>query len=183
MWSRRGALNTAALCSLLLILAPTLIAQESAAPSGAAPVPASRQAQHVVAITIEGPIDKWMSYSVQRRLERAQALGADGVVFVADSQPTRQEENVESFRNLQENLLRQGVDPRAVPVCIQYNKRDLPEAVPVGEMERVVNYRGVPALEASANSGTGVVETLRQVSEMVLSGLAARIRDPESVAR
>src|SRR5690606_30423858 len=73
-------------------------------------------------------------YDATRRLV---LQGADGVVFVADSQPTRQEENVESFRNLQENLLRQGVDPRAVPVCIQYNKRDLPEAVPVAEMERV----------------------------------------------
>lgn len=119
-------------------------------------------------------------YDATRRLV---LQGADGVVFVADSQPTRQEENVESFRNLQENLLRQGVDPRAVPVCIQYNKRDLPEAVPVAEMERVVNYRGVPSLEASATSGTGVVETLRRVSEMVLSGLATRLRDPESVAR
>lgn len=119
-------------------------------------------------------------YDATRRLV---LQGADGVVFVADSQPTRQEENVESFRNLQENLLRQGVDPRAVPVCIQYNKRDLPEAVPIVEMERLVNYRGVPSLEASATGGDGVVETLRQVSEMVLSGLAARLRDPESVAR
>src|SRR5690606_18171545 len=55
--------------------------------------------------------------------------GADGVVFVADSQARRREENVESFRNLQSNLLEQGVDPRALPLCLQYNKRDLPDAV------------------------------------------------------
>lgn len=119
-------------------------------------------------------------YDATRRLV---LQGADGVVFVADSQPNRQEENVESFRNLQENLLRQGVDPRAVPVCIQYNKRDLSEAVPIAEMERAVNYRGVPSLEASATSGIGVVETLRRASELVLAGLANRLRDPESVAR
>lgn len=119
-------------------------------------------------------------YDATRRLV---LQGADGVVFVADSQAARQEENVDSFRNLQENLLRQGVDPRAVPVCIQYNKRDLPEAVPVAEMERAVNYRGVPWLEASATSGVGVVETLRRASEMVLAGLATRMREPESLAQ
>lgn len=119
-------------------------------------------------------------YDATRRLV---LQGADGVVFVADSQPTRQAENVESFRNLQENLLRQGVDPRAVPVCIQYNKRDLPDAVPVEEMERTLNYRGDRALEASAATGVGVLETLRSASELVLSGLAARMQSPESVAR
>lgn len=82
---RRWTLNTIALCALALLLAPTLVAQVDAPATTAAPVPASRQAQHVVAITIEGPIDKWTSYSVQRRLERAQALGADGVVFDIDS--------------------------------------------------------------------------------------------------
>ena len=109
--------------------------------------------------------------------------GADGVVFVADSQPSRQEENLESFRNLQENLLKQGVDPRAVPVCIQYNKRDLPEAVELAALERTLNYRGDPAVEASAASGDGVVETLRRASELVLARLAARLQSPESVAR
>ncbi|HEU4455208.1 MAG TPA: GTPase domain-containing protein [Longimicrobiaceae bacterium] len=117
-------------------------------------------------------------YDATRRLV---LQGADGVVFVADSQPSRQEENVESFRNLQENLLKQGVDPRAVPVCIQYNKRDLPEAIAVAEMERTLNYRGDPSLEASAAMGEGVVETLRCVSELVLARLATRLQSPASV--
>ena len=119
-------------------------------------------------------------YDATRRLV---LQGADGVVFVADSQPSRQEENLESFRNLQENLLKQGVDPRAVPVCIQYNKRDLPEAVPIATMERTLNFRGEPAMEASAATGVGVVETLRRASELVLARLAARLQSPESVAR
>ena len=119
-------------------------------------------------------------YDATRRLV---LQGADGVVFVADSHPSRQEENVESFRNLQENLLKQGVDPRAVPVCIQYNKRDLPDAVPVASMERRINYRGDPAMEASATTGEGVLETLRRASELVLAGLAARLHGPETVAR
>ena len=119
-------------------------------------------------------------YDATRRLV---LQGADGVVFVADSHPSRQEENVESFRNLQENLLKQGVDPRAVPVCIQYNKRDLPDAVPVASMERRINYRGDPALEASATTGEGVLETLRRASELVLAGLAARLQSPETLAR
>jgi mutual gliding-motility protein MglA len=119
-------------------------------------------------------------YDATRRLV---LQGADGVVFVADSQPSRQEENLESFRNLQENLLKQGVDPRAVPVCIQYNKRDLPEAVGVEEMERTLNYRGDRSLEASAATGEGVVETLRCVSELVLARLAARLQSPAHVAR
>jgi signal recognition particle receptor subunit beta len=77
--------------------------------------------------------------------------GADGVVFVADSQARRQEENVESFRNLQSNLLEQGVDPRTLPLCLQYNKRDLPDAVPVEEMERTLNYRGLRAFPATCS--------------------------------
>ena len=119
-------------------------------------------------------------YDATRRLV---LQGADGVVFVADSQPSRQEENLESFRNLQENLLKQGVDPRAVPVCIQYNKRDLPEAVEIASMERTLNYRGEAAVEASAATGEGVVETLRCASELVLTRLAARLQSPETVAR
>ncbi|HEX6926116.1 MAG TPA: GTPase domain-containing protein [Longimicrobiaceae bacterium] len=119
-------------------------------------------------------------YDATRRLV---LQGADGVVFVADSQPGRQQDNVESFRNLQENLLRQGVDPRAVPVCIQYNKRDLPDAMPIATMERTINYRGVRSLGASATTGEGVLETLKCVSELVLAGLAARFQSPESLAR
>jgi signal recognition particle receptor subunit beta len=107
--------------------------------------------------------------------------GADGVVFVADSQPAREAENLESFRNLQDNLLEQGVDPRTLPICLQLNKRDLPDALPRERLERALNYRGLPCFEASAASGTGVFETLRGLSEQVLSQLAARFPRPERV--
>lgn len=108
--------------------------------------------------------------------------GADGVVFVADSQPMRREENLESYRNLQENLLEQGVDPRALPLVLQYNKRDLPGAIPLEEMEDALNYRGLPSHAAAATLGKGVFDCLRSVSERVLAQLAARVKRPAAVA-
>ena len=100
--------------------------------------------------------------------------GADGVVFVADSQPTRREENVDSFRNLHDNLLEQGVDPRSLPICLQFNKRDLPDALPTTELSRALNYRGLREYEASATEGKGVFDTLRGISELVLEKLNER---------
>jgi mutual gliding-motility protein MglA len=100
--------------------------------------------------------------------------GADGVVFVADSQRMQQDENLESFRNLQVNLLEQGVDPRTFPVCLQYNKRDLPDVLSVEEMDDALNFRGLPRFEASALGGEGVFTTLRGISEVVLRQLAQR---------
>ena len=119
-------------------------------------------------------------YDATRRLV---LQGADGVVFVADSNPDRQEENVESFRNLQENLLAQGIDPRTVPICIQYNKRDLQNAVPVSPLERTINYRGDPMYEASGPAGNGVFETLQGISELVLERLAHRFDPVERLVR
>lgn len=98
--------------------------------------------------------------------------GADGVVFIADSSPRRQEENLESFRNLQENLLAQGSDPRMVPLCLQFNKRDLPDAVPDELLDRTLNYRGLPRFHAAATNGKGVFETLRGITELVLQRLS-----------
>jgi mutual gliding-motility protein MglA len=106
--------------------------------------------------------------------------GSDGVVFVADSQMDRAGENLESFRNLQENLLGQGVDPRSVPLCIQFNKRDMPNASPRAELESTLNYRGHRSYEASAVAGTGVLETLRGISELVLHDLARRLQRPQT---
>jgi mutual gliding-motility protein MglA len=109
--------------------------------------------------------------------------GADGVVFVADSSPTRREENIDSFRNLQDNLLAQGVDPRTLPLCLQLNKRDLPDAMPREALDATLNYRGLPSFEASAALGKGVFETLRGISELVLERLNARFQRPESATR
>jgi mutual gliding-motility protein MglA len=107
-------------------------------------------------------------YDATRRLV---LQGADGVVFVADSQERRRDDNLESFRNLQENLLAHGLDPRSFPICIQYNKRDVPGSVPVEELEDTLNFRAAPSFEASAVRGEGVFETLREISGRVLQTL------------
>jgi signal recognition particle receptor subunit beta len=100
--------------------------------------------------------------------------GADGVVFVADSQRAQAEENVDSFRNLQVNLLEQGVDPRQIPIVLQYNKRDLPGVMSLDELDDLLNYRDLPRYEARALAGAGVFDTLRGISEQVLRRLSQR---------
>ena len=100
--------------------------------------------------------------------------GADGVVFVADSQRAQDQENVESFRNLQVNLLEQGIDPRQLPIVLQYNKRDLPDVMSVEEMDDLLNYRDLPRFEARSLAGAGVFDTLRGISELVLRRLSQR---------
>jgi mutual gliding-motility protein MglA len=100
--------------------------------------------------------------------------GADGVVFVADSQRAQRDENVESFRNLQVNLLEQGVDPRTIPIVLQYNKRDLPDVMSMDEMDDLLNYRDLPRFEARALAGAGVFDTLKGISEQVLRRLSQR---------
>jgi len=100
--------------------------------------------------------------------------GADGVVFVADSQREQMDENIESLSNLHENLLEQDFDVRQMPVVLQFNKQDLPGVTPFGEMDDLLNFRGQPSNAAAAVRGTGVFETLRTVTELVLRNLSAR---------
>jgi signal recognition particle receptor subunit beta len=97
--------------------------------------------------------------------------GVDGVVFVADSQIERMEANVESLDNLRVNLKEQGYDLDKVPYVIQYNKRDLPNATPMEELQRLLNPHGAPSYEACATVGTGVFETLKAVAKGVLTDL------------
>jgi mutual gliding-motility protein MglA len=101
--------------------------------------------------------------------------GADGVVFVADSQARQLQENIESFQDLHQNLAEQSVDPRAIPLVIQYNKQDLPSdlILTTEELADAVNFRGVPDFPADALHGPGVFETLRGISELVLKRLSA----------
>jgi signal recognition particle receptor subunit beta len=94
--------------------------------------------------------------------------GADGLVFVADSQPNRSEANVESLENLESNLAEYSMSLDQVPFVIQYNKRDLADVMAVDEMRAQLNPRGVPDFEASAPSGNGVIETLKGLSKLVL---------------
>jgi len=100
--------------------------------------------------------------------------GADGVVFVADSQARQLDENIESMQDLHANLAEQGVDVRAMPLVIQYNKQDLPPEIvtPVPELDEALNFRGVPSFAADALHGPGVFETLRGISEQVLRRLS-----------
>ena len=94
--------------------------------------------------------------------------GVDGVVFVADSSGTMTEQNLESLRNLEENLNEYGKSLATLPHVIQYNKRDLPDALPVDELERLLNPHGVPTFEGVANTGQGVFPTLKGLASLVL---------------
>ncbi len=100
--------------------------------------------------------------------------GADGVVFVADSQARQLDENVESLQNLQMNLLERGIDVRTLPLVLQYNKQDLPRDLVLTpeELDRSLNFRAVPSFKADALGGEGVFETLKSVSELVLRKLS-----------
>ncbi|HVI02594.1 MAG TPA: GTPase domain-containing protein [Enhygromyxa sp.] len=97
--------------------------------------------------------------------------GVDGVCFVADSQLERMEANIESLDNLRFNLEEQGYDLDKIPYVIQYNKRDLPSAVPLDELRRTLNTNGVPDFEASAVTGEGVFDTLKALAKQVLTEL------------
>ncbi len=108
--------------------------------------------------------------------------GADGVVFVADSQRSQIEEDIESFRNLQVNLLEQGIDIREIPVVIQYNKRDLPNVLAIDLLDDELNFREVPSFAASALLGEGVFDTLRSISEGVLRKLAGKLDNTRSTS-
>jgi hypothetical protein len=97
--------------------------------------------------------------------------GVDGVVFVADSQIERMEANIESIENLRVNVAEQGYDLNKTPFIIQYNKRDLPNIVPVEEMRMILNQRSVPDFEAVATKGTGVFDTLKAIAKLVIMEL------------
>jgi mutual gliding-motility protein MglA len=100
--------------------------------------------------------------------------GADGLVFVADSQRARREANIESFQNLQENLREQGLALDRVPHLLQYNKRDMPDLLPVAELDAALNPYRAPAFETSATKGQGVFEALKAITTLVLSDLRRR---------
>ena len=99
--------------------------------------------------------------------------GVDGVIFVADSQRERMDANLESLRNLEQNLKAQGYDIRSIPYVLQLNKRHLPTAVPVEEMKAKLCIDDEPVLEAIADSeeGIGVFDTLKAVAKLVLQDL------------
>lgn len=111
-------------------------------------------------------------YAATRRLV---LQGADGVVFVADSQARRFDENVESLRDLYENLFDQGHDPREFPLVFQYNKQDLPSDLVLdpAALDDGLNLHGAPSFGADALRGGGVFETLKAASALILRRLAS----------
>jgi signal recognition particle receptor subunit beta len=97
--------------------------------------------------------------------------GVDGVVFVVDSQAEKIEENIEAMENLKANLREYGRDVTSIPVVIQYNKRDLPTAMPVEELNRRLNPMGCTTFEAVASTGEGVFPTLKALASLVLESI------------
>ncbi len=97
--------------------------------------------------------------------------GLDGLIFVADSQEERLEENIQSLKNLKTNLEQQGYDIRQIPLVIQYNKRDLPNAASISKLREALNFNNSPEFEAVANKGTGVFESLKTVSKAIITVL------------
>ncbi len=108
-------------------------------------------------------------YNASRRLI---LKGVDGLVFVADSQASRAEANIESMHNLYENLETYGYDLETIPFAIQYNKRDMDNILSPEELRAQINPMGVPDFEGVAIKGEGVFETLSSVSKMVVEALS-----------
>ena len=129
--------------------------------------------------TISGFTTRFQLYTVPGQVyyqttRKLVLQGADGVVFVADSQSRQLDENTESMQDLHANLAEQGVDARTMPLVIQYNKQDLPPEIitTVTDLDDAINFRNVPSFAADALHGPGVFETLRGISELVLRKLS-----------
>jgi signal recognition particle receptor subunit beta len=108
--------------------------------------------------------------------------GVDGLIFVADSQRDKADENVESLNNLKENLSEYGYDLGKLPLILQYNKRDLPDIMSVEELDQLLNDHKWPVFESVAHKGKGVFDTLKLIIKMILekakkSGTAQKIED------
>jgi signal recognition particle receptor subunit beta len=105
-------------------------------------------------------------YNASRKLV---LQGVDGVVFVADSQISRLDENVDSYLNLWDNLMIQSEDPTDLGVVLQMNKRDLGSIFSVADLTELLNHTGSPVIEACALTGVGVFETLKTVCKQVIA--------------
>jgi mutual gliding-motility protein MglA len=129
----------------------------------------------VEAMAIKGYKTKFQLYTVPGQViynttRQLVLRGVDGIIFVADSQLDKMQENVESFQNLEENLKGSKLSIDEIPYVLQYNKRDLPNVAPVEYMEFLLNNRDVrvPAFEASAMKVEGVFETLNAITRLLL---------------
>lgn len=100
--------------------------------------------------------------------------GVDGVIFVADSQEPRMDANIEALENLDSNLKDHGFDLKVIPYVLQFNKRDLPTAVSLDEMLRLLRYKDEPYFEAIAPKGVGVFDTLKACAKQILVELSKK---------
>ena len=129
----------------------------------------------IEAVAIKGFKTKFQLYTVPGQViynttRQLVLRGVDGVVFVADSQYDKMEENVKSFGNLEDNLKSLNLNLADIPYVLQYNKRDLPSAAPLEYMEFLLNNRPVqvPSFQASAHKCDGVFETLNMITRLLL---------------
>ena len=108
-------------------------------------------------------------YDASRRLI---LKGADGIIFVADSQKERLQDNIDSFKNLRVNLKSQGIDPDSIPLVIQYNKMDLPNVMSADALDEKINDKDYLSFESIAIEGVGVFDTLKAISKLVLKSIS-----------
>ncbi|MBK9146018.1 MAG: GTPase domain-containing protein [Cyanobacteria bacterium HKST-UBA02] len=114
--------------------------------------------------TVPGQVE----YNASRKLI---LNGVDGIIFVADSDVMRSKDNIDSLQNMIENLAEYSLTLDNIPWVLQYNKRDLANAMPIERMERELNQRQVPSFEAVASEGLGVFATLKAISKLILNRL------------
>jgi signal recognition particle receptor subunit beta len=130
----------------------------------------------IEAMAIKGFKTKFQLYTVPGQViynttRQLVLRGVDGIVFVADSQYEKMEENVKAFQNLEENLKSLNMNPAEIPYVLQYNKRDMPGVAPVEYMDFLLNNREeqVPAFSGCANKCEGVFETLNMITRLLLN--------------
>jgi len=138
--------------------------------------------------SIQGFTTKFQLYTVPGQVyynatRKLVLRGVDGVVFVADSQIEKMDENIESLQNLRDNLLEYGYNPDEIPMVIQYNKRDLPNAAPIEEMQKILNEKGHPYFESVASKGDGVFKTLKAISKLVLEEIRTKTMGAPNTVR
>src|SRR6266513_2256777 len=141
------------------------------------------------AVVIKGFVTKFQLYTVPGQViynatRRLVLRSVDGICYVADSQWEKMEENVESFKNLEENLAKQNVALDEVPCVLQYNKRDLPNIAPVNYMEYVLNNRKkrLQSFEVISSTGQNVFAALNAISQILLHKFSKQSEVPSSVA-
>jgi signal recognition particle receptor subunit beta len=143
----------------------------------------------IEAMSIKGYKTKFQLYTVPGQViynttRQLVLRGVDGIVFVADSQYDKMQENVESFTNLEENLRALRLNIADIPYVLQYNKRDLPNPAPVEYLDFLLNNRDVqvPSFEASAPKCEGVFETLNMITRMLLHKLLSQTSQKPAAA-